>query len=138
MAQTVLFNNKGMTIIETLISIVILIIVSFALMKTSILGMKTNLQNSLRDEAVNIVEMRIDQLRNMPFPIPPATNNLTATINAPDPQVTRTFRGFTTTYTPTRTVTDLNADSKQITMSVSWVYSGQTFTHAVTTILRKQ
>jgi len=138
MAQTVLFNNKGMTIIETIISIGILIVVSFALMKTSILGMKTNMQNALRDEAVNIVEMRIDQLRNMPFPTPPATNDLTATINALDTQVTRTFRGFTTTYTPTRTVTDLNADSKQITMSVSWVYSGQPFTHTVTTILRKQ
>ena len=127
-----------MTIIEMLISIVILIVVSLALMKTSVLGIKTNVQNSLRDEAVNIVEMRMDQLRNVPFPTPPATNDLTATVNAPDPQVTRTFRGFIATYTPTRTVTDLNADSKQLTVSVSWVYSGQTFTHTVTTILRKQ
>jgi type II secretory pathway pseudopilin PulG len=129
-----------MTIIETMISIVILMVVSLALMKTSLLGMKTNVQNALRDEAVNIVEMRIDQLRNLPFPVAPAINDLTATVDAVEAPVTRTLRAFTTTYTPTRTIADLDlsADSKQITMSVSWVYSGQTFTHAVTTILRKQ
>lgn len=138
MARTVSFNNKGVTLIEMMISLVILLVVSLALMRTSTLGLKTNVQNALRDEAVNIAEMRVNQLRDVPFPTPPVISDLTATVNALDPLVTRTFRGFTTTYTPTRTVTDLNADSKQITISVSWIYSGQTSTHTVTTILRKQ
>ena len=137
-AQNVLSSNKGMTLIEAMISIVILLVVSLALMKTSILGTKTNMQNALRDEAVNIVDMRIDQLRNVPFPTPPATNDLTAIINATEPPEPRRFRAFSVNYNPTRTVADINADSKQVTMSVSWIYSGQTFTHTVTTIMRKQ
>ncbi len=136
--QTAMFNNKGVTLIEMMISLVILLVVSLALMQTSILGMKTNAQNVVRDEAVNVAEMRINQLRSLPFPVAPAINDLTATINALDTQQTRTFRGFTTTYAPSRTVTDLNADSKQITISVSWTYGGRAFSHTVTTIMRRR
>jgi len=138
MERIALFNKKGMTLIEVMVSLVIILIVSLALMQTSILGIKTNLRNALRDEAVNVAEMRMNQLRSLPFPTSPATNDLTATVNAPGPAVPRQFRGFTATFEQARTVTDINAESKQITMSVSWLYSGQTFTHTITTIMRKQ
>ncbi len=137
MARIVLFNKKGVTLIEMLISLVIVMIVSLALMKTTLLGMKTNLQNSVRDEAVNIAESRMNQLRSLPFPVPPGTNDLTATTNAVETAIQRNFRSFTLTYTPVRTVTDLNADSKQVTLSVSWNYGGKAYTHAITTIMRK-
>jgi len=139
MAHSVLLNKKGVTLIEMMISLVILLIVSLALMQTSLLGMKTNVQNAVRDEAVNITEMRMNQLRSLSFPVPDGpTNDLTATTNALDTAVTRTFRGFTATYTPRRTVTDLNEESKQITVSVSWLFGGKSYTHTVTTIMRKK
>ncbi len=138
MEQRVFLNKNGVTLIELMVSLVIITIVSLALMKTTLLGIKVNLQNSLRDEAVNIVELRMNELRSLSFPIPPSTNDLTATANAVEPVIQRNFRSFSQAYSPMRTVTDLNSDAKQVTLSVSWIYSGQTYTHTVTTIMRKQ
>jgi prepilin-type N-terminal cleavage/methylation domain-containing protein len=138
MERPVLSNSKGVTLVEMMVALVILLFVSLALMQTSLMSMRTNLQNALRDEAVNIADMRINQLQSLPFPDPPATNALTATVNTPETPIQRNLRGFTATYTPTRTVADINATTKQITISVAWVYRGQTFTHAMTTILRDQ
>lgn len=136
-------NEKGMTLIEVLIALVILLIASVALMQTALLGISMNVQNAMRDEAVNVAEMRMNDLRNVPFPVPPVTNELTATDTngVIEAGITRNLRGFSITYIPTRTVTDINASSqqsKQVSVSLSWSYKGQTYTHGITTILRKQ
>ena len=62
-----MFNKKGVTLIEMMIALVILLVVSLALMQTAIIGISMNVQNALRDEAVNVAEMRMNQLRSMPF-----------------------------------------------------------------------
>jgi prepilin-type N-terminal cleavage/methylation domain-containing protein len=127
-----MFNKKGVTLIEMMIALVILLIVSLALMQTAIIGMNVNLQNALRDEAVNIAEMRMNQLRSLPF------DSISPGAETP---VTRNFRGFTETYNPTRTINAFTANSqeiKQISILVSWVYRGKTYNHGITTIVRKQ
>jgi type IV pilus assembly protein PilV len=124
-----MFNKKGVTLIEMMIALVILLVVSLALMQTAIIGMNVNLQNVLRDEAVNIAEMRMNQLRSLPFEL------VTAGTETP---VARNFRGFTETYNPARTISTINANSKQIAIMVSWTYRGQTYNHGITTIVRKQ
>ncbi len=128
MERIAIFNKKGVTLIEMMIALVILLVVSLALMQTALIGIKANLQNTLRDEAVSVAEMRINQLRSLPFDsIPDA-----------ETPVTRDFRGFTQTYTPTRTIDVINANSKQISILVSWTYRGKDYSHGVTTIVRKQ
>ncbi len=129
MAQIAIFNKNGVTIIEMMVSLVILLFVSLALLQTSIVGTRTNLKNSLRDEAVNVAEMRTNALKSMKF------DNITPGAEA---VVSRNLRGFTANFTPTRTIIDIDTDTKQINMTVSWVYSGQTYTHGITTIVRKQ
>ena len=125
-----MFNKKGVTLVEMMIALVILLVVSLALMQTAIIGMNVNLQNVLRDEAVNIAEMRMNQLRIVPFD--------TLDSIASETTVTRNFRGFTETYTPARTINTINANSKQISIMVSWTYRGQIYNHGITTIVRKQ
>jgi prepilin-type N-terminal cleavage/methylation domain-containing protein len=131
MERVAMFNKKGVTLIEMMIALVILLVVSLALMQTAIIGMNVNLQNILRDEAVNIAEMRMNQLRSLPY------DSILPGAEAP---VTRTFRGFTETYTPTRIVSTLltSTNIKQVTISVSWDYRGKTYSHGITTIVRKQ
>lgn len=124
-------NNKGMTLIEVMISLLILMIVALALMQTALVGMSTNLQNSLRDEAVNIVDLRMNELRNAAF-------DSISLGTAVETTIARTFRGASVSYVPTRTVTSINADTKQITLSVAWTYRGGNNTHSVTTIMRRQ
>ena len=125
------YNNKGMTLIEVMISFLILMVVALAVMKTALVGMSTNMQNSLRDEAVNVVDLRMNELRNTAFD----SISLGVTTEAAIP---RTFRAASVSYRPTRTVTSINADTIQITMSVAWTYQGQTYTHSVTSIMRRQ
>ncbi len=137
MEQIVIFNKKGVTLIEMMISLVILMVVSLALMQTTIIGMSTNLQNTLRDEAVAIAEMRMNQLKSLPFTDTAVDANLTAGITV-EAVVSRTIRAFTINYTPTRTINNISGDSKQITMAIAWSYKNQNYTHTITSIMRKQ
>ena len=136
--RPVLLNKKGVTLVEMLVALTILLIVSLALMKTALLGITANVQNALRDEAVSIAEMKINQLTSRPFTETLIHSDLTATTNAPEAAVRRNFRGFFVDFTPRLTIADLNANSKQMTISVAWAYRGTSYTHSVTTIMRKQ
>lgn len=130
MEQTVLINKKGMTLVEIMLALVILLIASLALMKTAMLGISMNVQNTLRDEAVNVAEMEVNFLRSQSF----ANINSAATYTV----ISRNLRGFSVDYRVTPTPVDITTDSKQINISVAWDYRGQTYTHGITTILRKQ
>jgi len=122
-----------MTLIEIMIALVILLISSLALMQTASLGITMNVQNVLRDEAVNVAEIEMNDLRSRPF------DNIASA--ATTTVVSRNFRGFTVDYTVTPTVTDINASSqqsKQISVSVAWSYRNKDYKHEITTLLRKQ
>jgi len=133
MERIALHNKKGMTLIEVMIALLILMIVSMALMQTALLGMRENLRNALRDEAVNVADQRMNELRSAPTASIPFGSQT-------ETEIERKFRASTMRFKPTRTVTQIGADpsTRQITMAVSWVYSGRTYTHSVTTIMRQQ
>lgn len=137
MGRIALLNKKGVTLIEMMISLVIIMIVSLALMQTALVGIRTNVQNSMRDEAVNVAEGRMNDLRGLPF-----TETLThadlaegVTVTTPVP---RNLRGATIQYTPTQTISNINTTTKQITISVAWSYRGQSYNHSITSIMRRQ
>ncbi len=134
MDRLALHNKNGMTLIEVMIALLILMIVALAVMQTALVGMRVNLQNSMRDEAVNVVDLRMNELRNTPFD----TISLGTVI---EPAISRSFRaGGLVNYRPTRTVRliDTSGDTKEINVTVNWLYSGKTYTHTVTTIMRRQ
>ncbi len=123
-------NSKGVTLIEIMIALVILLIASLALMQTALVGITMNVQNAMRDEAVNVAEMEMDDLRSLPFDsIDTAATSTTAS---------RNLRGFVINYTISPQVANINPNSKQINISVAWNYRGKAYTHGITTILRKQ
>ena len=126
-----MLNKKGLTLVEVMIALVVLLIVSLALMQTALVSIDSNMTNVLRDEAVNIAEMRMNEARNMPF------NNLVGTSNA---TVLRNFRNIANfQYAVTRTVTDLNSDNKQIEIRVTWNWKGNPIPpHIITSIVRRQ
>jgi type IV pilus assembly protein PilV len=136
MAQTVKLDNKGMTFLEVMIATVFLMIVSLALVQTSLLGFQENLRNSLREEAVRIADQRIGELRARSYTqafIDPLLNTGATTTT-----VTRNLRSFQKNYSVTTTITDLSTDNKQITVDVSWTYKGPTFSHSTTVIMGKK
>ncbi|MBI4697932.1 MAG: prepilin-type N-terminal cleavage/methylation domain-containing protein [Nitrospirae bacterium] len=147
--RIVRLNNRGLSLIEVMVAMVVFLLVSLALMQTALLSIDSNMRNLLRDEAVNIAEMRINESRNIDFDtLATDTNvntvNLTACQSAPFSQLTypvavaRNFRGITGfSYGTQRTVTTLDADNKSLTMLVRWDYKNECSEHRVSTIVRR-
>ena len=134
--ELVLLNKKGLTLVEVMIALVVLLVVSLALMQTALVSINSNMTNLLRDEAVNIAEMRMNEARNTPF------NNLIGTSTT---TISRNFRNIANfQYTVTRMVTDLNTDNKQVNITVTWewkentVANGNPLTHSITSIVRRR
>jgi len=134
--QIALSDKKGLTLLEVMIALVVLLLVSLALMQTALVSINSNMTNILRDEAVSIAEQRMNEARNTPFAALAGTTNAT---------VFRNFRNVTNfPYTVTTAVSDLNLDNKQINVTVTWewrektVANGNPYTHRISTIMRRQ
>lgn len=134
-----LLNKKGMTLIEVMIALVILLIVMLALMQTVTLGINSNVSNLLRDEATKIAEQRITELRNTLF----TDGALAATAGTDELPVAREFRNFAVDFTPRRTIADLDGDNKRVDITITWEWrnrtigAGNPYTYTVSTIVRR-
>lgn len=129
-----MLNKKGMTLIEVMIALVILLLVSLALMQTVTLGINSNVRNLLRDEAVKVADTRMIELMNTQFD----DGLLAAPGCCPaETVVTREFRNFSINFTPTRTITDLGGDDKRIDITVAWDWRGNNYTHTISTVVRR-
>jgi Tfp pilus assembly protein PilV len=104
-----------MTLIEVLIAILIIFIVFLGLSGAGIFVLNENIKNSLRDEAVSVAGMEMEQVRNMSFA---ALYDNTAP--QPTSPVVRQIRGLTVNYGVTRTVTILNLNNLQVSINVTW------------------
>ena len=130
-------NNRGMTLIEVLIAIVITFIVFLGLSGSGIFVMNENIKNSLRDEAVSVaaLEMVAVQEHLVRYPCmttagPPAIDN-----------VVRQIRGLTVDYGVTRTVEILDANNLQVSINVTWTRTESNRTNSyndnIATIVRR-
>lgn len=142
MELPVLLDKKGMTLVEVMIALVVLLFVSLAMMQTALVGIDSNMINILRDEAVSIAEEKMNEARNMAFDslMPGTTYMGTGT----PPKIKRNLRNITDfEYTVTRTISNLGTDNKQVTITVTWDWKEKTvtnnnpYTHSITTIVRK-
>lgn len=131
MAQTAFHNARGMTLIEIMISMLIMTVVAVAMMQSSLLVMNTNLQNELRDEAVSVAELRMNEGRNTPFDdlaSLPATTTVYRNV--------RSVIGFP--YTADLATQLINTNSAQVSVDVTWTYRGASYKHSVSTVLRNE
>jgi len=145
MEQTVFrdrLNNKGMSLIEMFIALVIILITSLAMMSTALLGIQTNMANSLRDEAVGVAEAKMNELRNLQFTADGIHASLAATGagGTAEPSVARMIRASSFTFSVRKTIVDVGTagDLKQVTIAVTWTFKGQNYTHSITSILKRQ
>ncbi len=127
-----LSDKRGMTLIEVMISLFLFLVVSLAMLQTSVLTLDNNMKNTLRDEAVSIGEQMMSQARNTPFDDLSSTNPSLSAVN-------RHFKGSSTavTYTPTLTVTTRGTDDKQVSIKLSWTWKGGTYNHTIQTLVRR-
>ena len=128
MGPAVWNDNRGLTLIEVMISLVIVFIVFIGLSSSGLLVLEENIRNSLRDEAVAVSEREVQHARNLP---------LDNVVSGTRPAVTFPFRGLVVTYTPSWTVSVLDGSTKQLNVAVTWNRRGRTYSHQVATIVRQ-
>lgn len=139
-------NNKGLTLVEVLIAMVVFLLVSLAMMQTALVGIDSNTINILRDEAVNVGEMRMNEARNVPF--------ASLVSDAADVAVVRNIRNIAggVTFHTRIVVAELDGDgnlgtddanSKQINVTTTWewrdntIANGNAYTHRISTIRKR-
>lgn len=126
-------DERGMTLIEILISLTLLSIVSLALIQSALVAINVNIRNGLRDEAVSVAEQRMNELRNTPFSDPFMQVNSPG--GATEAAVTRKVRSVAIPFTIKRVVQQVNADNKLVTLTVTWFYKNVQYQHSVSTVL---
>ena len=67
MQRIVKLNKTGISLVEVLIALVVLLLVSLAMMQTALVSIESNMINVLREEAVAIAEMRMNDTKNLRF-----------------------------------------------------------------------
>jgi prepilin-type N-terminal cleavage/methylation domain-containing protein len=141
----VFINNKGVTLVEVMISLVIFLIVFMGLMQTALLSIDGNVRNVQRDEAIAIANGELDNLKNRPFDDPLLNAATTCRI------VSRDFRNISKQFNLCDTITDfLDPDgtvkTKSIEVVVGWNHKNETavqsptnreFQHSITTLRRR-
>lgn len=130
-------NNRGMTLVETVVALAIIFIVFLGLSVTGLLALDYNIKNAVRDEAVNVAETWMEAARITPF----------AALANDNAIVTRAIRNHSVDYDVRRTVTTMgNINTRQVVIDVTWTRSDWTpsgrvsrnYSHRATTIVRNR
>lgn len=146
MVLIVLLNKKGVTLVEVMMALVILLLVFLALMQTALVSINANMNNVLRDEAVSIAEQRMNEARSVPYDTLisdaatiPTPNDCPATFTIGG-RVQRNFRNIINKdFCTNMTVSTLGAagDARQVNVRVIWNWKGEAFSHTITTLIRR-
>lgn len=162
--MNVMRNKRGLTLVEVMIALVIFLFVFLALMQTALVSIDANMINSLRNEAVNIAEIRMNKARNDPFAslvsdtgslltvysdsgctsgcndCPTGSEFSTGRCECREVRSIPEFK-FCTSLRCTEfggdgicTTDDIGADNKQINITVGWKWKGQDYRHNITTV----
>jgi len=114
-------------------------------MQTALLSIDSNMTNVIRDEAVGIAEGRMNEARNILFDnLAPDPNAFIAGANCPagfpatGVLIERDLRNIANfDFCTNRTVAPLGMDNRQVNITVGWIWKGNPYTHAISTIVRR-
>jgi len=130
------FDNRsgenGFSLIEVLISFLLVTMVMLALLEGVVLYSQVNMRNILRDEGVRATQDVLNELRSRDFNrVTAGTSTLT---------VRKALRSGSWDYTVTLVVTDSPAapeppTTKSIQATTRWEFQGKTYTHAANAMI---
>lgn len=132
-------NSSGFTLVEVMVAILIMMVGMIGLLEMINVSLQHNLKNQLRDEAVQVGERYMAELRGTPFD--------DISLSYQTIQVPSKLRGSTREYSVARISQVLarqdpaNAASSptslQLTVTVSWDYRNATLTNRVVSVVAR-
>lgn len=123
-------NRRGFTLLEILVALVILMIGMMALLSAATNTISLNLDNILRDEAVQIADAKMRQVKS----------NTAATFSLPFQNLSVTtvqtskLRAKSTPYTVSLTSASTGGNSNLLRVQVSWNYKNRAKQHELSTL----
>lgn len=147
-------GREGLTLVEVIVALSIFLIVIMGLFQTAILSIENNMQNILRDEAISIAAMRMEEVRSRPFAnLVSDTSAMPSGVDCPSTftigeRIQKNFRNIAKDICITVTCQDMDGDnncatddaasnSKQMNVIVGWRWKNEDHTHNVTTLRRR-
>ena len=130
-----IYSRRGVSLIEVMIALTILLIVFLGLIQASLVSIQSNMKNLLRDEVVTITSEQISRLRGANYDDMNADGTIdAANLNLPALTVTRNYRNAATVnFAIARNIQALDDNNKQITVTTTWQWQGEPFQHQIMT-----
>ncbi len=124
MEATVFLSKKGFTLVELLVSILIMSVMFLAILHSLSLYVRYNVLNTLRNEAINIAQGCAEQIR--------IGQSCPATI-------TKSFRKFSITYSISAPDPDsFSTGINNVTITVRYSFGGKTYSYSLNTVVYKE
>jgi prepilin-type N-terminal cleavage/methylation domain-containing protein len=145
-------NQKGVTLVEVLISLVILLIVFMGLIQASLVSINSNLRNEMRDEAVRLASeymsmarlANINNIAGVPGGVPaavicPGVYTAPVASGLSVPTLNRGIRNTNQPYTVTTTgcYTDSGYGIAEAIITVTYIYPEQPSTDLADPVKRQ-
>lgn len=135
-------NNKGFTLLEVLVAVVILTVGLLGLMQTVIYALNHNLTAQLRQEATLVADQVMSVEKAKPYDditAPVFDENVTNFVDLDtvktNSTVTRSVNGANKTFTVVQTVRSPTPLSKSIEVEVTWDHKQITYSHSVASLV---
>lgn len=127
--ENVMQNNKGFTLIEAVISMLLLTVMMLWTIQSMISAYNYAGRNQLRDEAVRISEELLTTARNTSYAaLSPGTT--------PAYTITRQIRNYDYPFAIDReVVTEVPGLAYSVSVNVGWSHKGKNYNHTATTII---
>ena len=122
-------NNRGFTLIEVLMAVLILMVGMLGLLQAINLAIEVNMRNQVREEAINIGQKVMNELRGKGFDNISVATTPTQTFNYGPYYVPSKMRGISRSYRVNRSSVVLSTENskhvtKQLEVVISWTYKG--------------
>jgi len=128
-------STSGMTLVEVLVSLVIVFIIFLGLSGSGLVVLNENIKNEMRDEAVSVADNAVQTARRTNFVTLITFDNVTQVVS-------RRIRNMDWNYTVKWKVNPLGTggDADNVTITVTWPVRNQAndSSHTVATIVRKR
>jgi type IV pilus assembly protein PilV len=126
-------NNKGFTLVEVMVAMGIMLVGLLGLLAAVNVATEQNVNNAMRNEAMQIAEDYMNRFRSAPFTNISSLDSPNAYNYAPIDERSR-LRGVTKTYTVLRTGSALSSNSILLTVNVSWEFKNTPHSQGVQTV----